>query len=144
MFQMPEGSEGMMKMVMLQNMLEPLTHDLYGSVLTEAGQFEKAEAELKAAGAGMAFSRGMYDFSIEVHWGDLRFLQKRYDEARTHYQKALNSSSQPMVIQLGGQPIKAAIYDRLTRLETITGHPEEAKRWAEKARGLNTDRAEKR
>ena len=136
MFQMPEGSEGLMKMVMLQNMLEPMTHDVYGSVLTQAGQFEKAEAELKAAAAGLAFARGMYDFSIEAHWGDLRFLQERYDEARTHYQKALNSSSQPMLIQLGSQPIKANIYDRLARLETITGHPEEAKRWSEKAREL--------
>lgn len=144
MYDMPKGSEGVMKMVMLQNMLEPMTHDVYGSVLTQAGQFEKAETELKNAAAGLAFARGMYDFSIEVHWGDLRFLQKRYDDARTHYQKALNSSSQPMVIQLGSRPIRAGIYDRLARLETIMGHPEEAKRWSEKAREVNTNGAEKR
>jgi len=137
MFQMADDGAALMKTVMLQNFLEPMTHDLYGSMLTQAGQLEKAEAELKAAAAGLAYSRGMYDFSTETHWGDLRFRQQRYDEARAHYQKALNSSSQTMLIQMGGdQQIKAGIYDRLARLETITGHPEEAKRWSEKAREL--------
>jgi tetratricopeptide (TPR) repeat protein len=140
MFHMLDGPGAeMMKPMMLQYFLEPMTHDSYGTVLTQVGQLEKAEAELKAAAAGFAHSRGMYDFSIEAHWGDLRFRQKRYDEARTHYTKALNSSSQPMLTQMGDQhqQIKAGIYDRLVRLETITGHPEEAKRWSEKARELS-------
>jgi tetratricopeptide (TPR) repeat protein len=144
MLQMPDESAGLMKMLVLQNILEPMTHDLYGSVLTQAGQLEQAEAELKAAAAGLSNFQGMYDFSIEAHWGDLRFRQQRYDEARTHYQKALNSSSQTMLIQMGGQQIKAVIYDRLARLETITGHPEEAKRWSEKARELGKKRTESR
>lgn len=145
MLQMPDENAGLMKMLMLQNFLEPMTHDLYGSVLTQAGQLEKAEAELKAAAAGLSLVRGAYDFSIESHWGDLRFRQQRYDEARTHYLKALNSSSQTMLIQMGGdQQIKAGIYDRLVHLETITGHPEEAKRWSEKARELGKKRTESR
>lgn len=148
MFQMlDEPGAGLMKPFMLQYLLEPMTHDLYGSALTQVGQLEKAEAELEAAAAGSIYSQGMYDFSIETHFGDLRFRQKRYDEARSHYMKALNASSKMALIPMAGQAdqqIKAGIYDRLARLETITGHPAEAKRWSEKARGLNPNRTEKR
>ena len=145
MFQMLEGpNAAMMKPMMLQYFLEPVTHDLYGSVLTQAGQLDKAEAELKAAAAGSTYSQGLYDFSIEGHWGDLRVRQKRYDEARAHYMKALNASSKMAVIPTADQHIKADIYDRLARLETITGHPEEAKRWSEKAQEFGKKRAESR
>ncbi len=138
MLQMLEGPGAeMMKSMMLQNMFEPITHDLYGSVLTQVGQLEKAETELKAATAGSTLSQGMYDFSIESHFGDLRFKQQRYDEARTHYMKALNASSKTAMLLMGGDAqIKLGIYDRLARLESSTGHPEEAKRWSAKAREL--------
>ena len=136
MFQMAGESAGVMKPLILQNLLQP-THDLYGSVLTLVGQFEKAEAELKAASAGSSYTRGMYDFSIEGHFGDLRLRQQRYDEARAHYMKALNASAKTSaLLPMGDQQIKAGIYDRLAQVETITGHPEEAKRWSEKAREL--------
>jgi tetratricopeptide (TPR) repeat protein len=123
-----------------------MTHDLYGSVLTQAGRLDKAEAELKAAVAGSIYAQGMYDFTIESHFGDLRFRQQRYDEARTHYVKALNASSTAAMLPMRGQQqqIQASIYDRLVRLETITSHPEEAKRWSEKARELGTKRPESR
>ncbi len=129
---------GPVKSLMIQYTLEPMTHDLYGSVLTQLGQLEKAEAELKAAQAGAIYAQGMYDFSIESHFGDLRFRQQRYDEARAHYVKALNASSRAAsMIPMGGvQQIQAGIYDRLVRLETVAGRPEEAKRWSEKARAL--------
>lgn len=139
-FQLPQGlnesSMTAMKPMLIQFSLEPVTHDLYGSVLTQVGQYEKAEAELKAASAGSIYSQGMYDFSIESHFGDLRLRQQRYDEARAHYVKAVNASSKMAQIPMGGQQIKADLYSRLARLETITGHPEEAKRWSEKARDL--------
>lgn len=145
MVQMLEGPDAaMMKPMMLQYFFEPMTHDLYGSVLTQAGKLEKAEAELKAAAAGSLYSQGMYDFSIEGHWGDLRLRQQRYDEARAHYMKALNASSKVAVIPMADQQIKTSIYDRLARLETMTGHPEEAKRWSEKARDLGKNRTERR
>jgi len=128
---------GKMRAMVIQYSCEPMTHDLYGSVLTQAGELEKAESELKAAAAGAIYAQGMYDFSIESHFGDLRFRQQRYDDARTHYTKALNASSKTSMLPMGGeQLIKAGIYDRLVRLETITGHPEEAKRWSDKAREL--------
>jgi len=130
-----ESSMAAMKPLLIQFLIEPVTHDLYGSVLTQVGQFEKAEAELKAAAAGSIYSQGMYDFSIESHFGDLRFRQQRYDEARAHYMKALNASSKTAAqIPMADQQIKANIYDHLARLETVTGHPEEGKLWSEKAR----------
>lgn len=147
MVQLLEGpSAGAIKSLMIQYSLEPMTRDLYGSVLTEVGQLEKAETELKAAAAGAVYSQGMYDFSIEWHFGDLRFRQERYDEARKHYVKALNASSTaaPMLPMGGGQQIQAHLYDRLVRLETVTGHPEEAKRWSQKARELGRKRPETR
>jgi tetratricopeptide (TPR) repeat protein len=140
-----ESTMAAAKPLLIQFSLEPMTHDLYGSVLTQVGQFEKAEAELKAAVAGSIYSQGMYDFSIESHFGDLRLRQQRYDDARSHYLKALDASSKmPQIPMAGGEQIKAGIYDRLARLETITGHPEEAKRWAEKARDPGKGRAEER
>jgi tetratricopeptide (TPR) repeat protein len=131
-----------LKPMMIQFSLEPVTHDLYGSVLTQVGQLEKAEAELKAAVAGSVYAQGMYDSSIEMHFGDIRIRQQRYDEARTHYMKALNASSKTAQLATGGQLIKAGIYDRLARLEATTGHPVEAKRWSEKARDLSKGRSE--
>jgi tetratricopeptide (TPR) repeat protein len=140
-----DSNAGMVKSVMIQYSFEPMTRDLYGSALTEIGQLEKAEGELKAAAAGLVHAQGMYDFSIESHFGDLRFKQKRYDEARTHYTKALNASSKATMLPIGGdQQITAGIYDRLVRLETITGHPAEAKRWSEKAREAARKATEKR
>lgn len=145
--QLLEGpNAGAIKSLLIQYSLEPMTHDLYGGVLTEVGQLDKAESELKAAAAGAIYSQGMYDFSIESHFGDLRFRQRRYDEARTHYVKALNASSTAATILPigGGQQIQAGIYDRLVRVETATGRPEEAKRWSQKARELGRKRPETR
>lgn len=140
-----EATLAAMKPLLIQFSIEPVTHDLYGSALTQAGQFEKAETELKAAAAGSIYSQGVYDFSIESHFGDLRLRQQRYDEARTHFMKALNAwSKMVQQVPMGDQVIKAGIYDRLARLETITGHPEEAKRWSEKARDLSKSRPENR
>lgn len=139
-----ESSAGMMKPMLIQYSFEPVTHDLYGSVLTQVGQLDKAEAELKAAAAGSIHSQGAYDFSIESHFGDLRVRQQRYDEARTHYTKALNASSKLPLPPMADQVIKAGIYDRLARLETAAGRPEDAKRWSEKARGLGKSDTGKR
>lgn len=145
--QLLEGpNKDAMKLLMIQYSLEPMTHDLYGSALTETGQTEKAEAELKAAAAGAIYAQGMYDFSIEMHFGDLRFRQQRHDEARAHYMKALNASATSgSILPTGGrQQIQAGLYDRLVRLEKTTGHLEDAERWAKKARELGGNRPESR
>ncbi len=115
----------------LRSHLQPITHDLYGSLLTQTGQLEKAEEELDKASAG---SKGRYDFSIAAHFGDLRFRQQRYDEARVHYQTAVNGFADGSpVLLLDRQTVMAGIYDRLTQLEFITGHPERARFWNDKA-----------
>jgi len=138
--QVPQGLDdstaALIKPMLIQYSLEPMTHDLYGGALTQVGQLEKAEIELKAAVAGAVYAQGMYDFSIEAHFGDLRFRQQRYDEAREHYVKALSSSLKMAQAPAIDRQIKRGIYDRLVRLETITGHPEEAKRWSEMAGSL--------
>jgi tetratricopeptide (TPR) repeat protein len=137
---------GKLRSMMIQFSCEPMTHDQYGSLLTQAGQLEKAETELKAAAAGAIYSQGMYDFSIESHFGDLFFRKQQYDDARAHYMKALNASSKTssMLPTGGEQLITAGIYERLARLETTTGHPEEAKRWSEKMRALGRKRTDSR
>ena len=131
--EMLEPNAQMMKPMILEYFLEPITHNLYGSVLTEAGQLEKAEAELNAAVEESKFFQGMYDFSIAAHFGDLRYHQQRYDEARTQYQKALSGSMQSPMNPVGDQWIRVSIYDRLARLETITGHVDEAMKWSDKS-----------
>lgn len=137
MMKMIDGNPAM-KVLMIQYTFEPVTHDLYGSVLIQAGQLDKAESELNKAVAGAAMAQGIYDFSIESHFGDLRFRQQRYDEARTHYIKSLDAAGKAGGLLAAGtdQQLKTTIYDRLVRLETAAGRPDDAKRWAEKAREL--------
>jgi CHAT domain-containing protein len=129
---MLETSGDLMKPMILQYMLEPVTHDLYGSLLTDAGQLDKAEVELNAAAGGMDLFQGMYDFSLAAHFGDLRFRQHRYDDARSSYQKALSSTQQIAMNPLGDDWIRVDIYDRLARLESMIGHIDDAMRWSDK------------
>jgi methylglyoxal synthase len=65
-------------------------------------------------------------------------------EAILHLEKALTVLKEATLPMGGDQQIKAGIYDRLVRLETIAGHPEEAKRWSEKAREAGKKPAGKR
>jgi CHAT domain-containing protein/tetratricopeptide (TPR) repeat protein len=115
----------------LQGMLEPITRDSYGSLLMEIGQLEQAEAELNKAADCLKDSPVKYD-AIEAHLGDLRFRQKRYDAARAHYRNGLDASSPTPMNPMGSSWTEAWFYDRLARTETVTGHPEEARRWNDK------------
>lgn len=123
---------GWMKPWILEGMLEPITRDRYGSLLMDTGQLEKAEAELTRAADCMKSSAVKYD-AIEAHLGDLRFRQKRYDEARAHYQNGLDASAQTSMNPTGDPLNELWFYDRLAHVETSAGHPEEAKRWNDKA-----------
>jgi CHAT domain-containing protein/Flp pilus assembly protein TadD len=117
--------------------------DLYGSLLTESGQLEEAEEELNKAVTAAKSLGGRYGYSIDSHFGDLRFRQHRYDEARAHYRKALDGFSGAPLIVLGDlQMIEARIYNCLARLEIIAGRRDEAKRWSDKA--LEVDRSTQR
>ena len=96
---------------------------------------------MKAAAADSIYSQGMYDFSIDSHFGDLYFRQERYDDARAHYITAQNATSQAALPAAADRQIKAGIDDRLGRLEEITHHPEEAKRWSQMAAVLGRNQA---
>ena len=130
---MLESQGDLLKPMMIGYFAEPITHDMYGSLLTDVGQFGKAEAELNAAAAGAQFFGGMYDFSLAAHFGDLRYRQKRYDEARAQYQKALNGSLQTPLNPLGDHWVRVVIYDRLANIEMIEGRIDEALRWNDKS-----------
>ncbi|HET8775625.1 MAG TPA: CHAT domain-containing protein [Thermoanaerobaculia bacterium] len=111
----------------LQEHTQPITRDLYGSLLTQTGQLERAEEELNRASAG---SKGQYDFTIAAHFGDLRFRQRRYDEARQHYQRAVREfAAGSPVLLLDRQTVLAGVYDRLFQVEIIAGHRERAGHW---------------
>ena len=97
----------------------------------DLGQLERAEAELNKAADCVKDALVKYD-AIEAHFGDLRFRQKRYDEARTHYQNGLDLTSQTSMNPLANRLNELWFYDRLAAVETMTGHAEEAKRWNEK------------
>jgi CHAT domain-containing protein len=115
----------------LQEHAEPITRDLYGNLLTQRGQLQRAEKELSKASAG---SKGQYDFTIAAHFGDLRFRQRRYDEAREHYQQAMRAfTAGAPVLLLDRQTVMAGVYDRLAQVEIVTGHPERVRHWNDKA-----------
>lgn len=115
----------------LQEHAQPITHDQYGSLLTQTGQLKQAEEELSKASTA---SKGKYDFFIAAHFGDLRFRQQRYDEARAHYQKAISGfAAGAPVLLLDRQTVMAGIYDRLAQVEIITGHAERARHWYDEA-----------
>lgn len=115
----------------LREHARPITRDLYGSLLTQIGQLDRAEEELNRASAG---SKGQYDFTIAAHFGDLRFRQRRHDEARAHYQRAVRAFAEGSpVLLLDRQTVLAGVYDRLFQVEIIAGHPERARHWYAKS-----------
>ncbi len=122
-----EAESKLLAASVLHEHIEPITRDLYGSLLTQTGQLERAEKELNEARRA---SQGKYDFSIAAHFGDLRFRQERHDEARAHYREAVNGfAAGSPVLLLDRQTVLAGIYDRLAQLELVTGHPERARHW---------------
>jgi CHAT domain-containing protein len=120
-----------MKPRVLEGMLEPVTRDSYGSLLMDLGQLEQAEAQFNKAADLLQDSPVKYE-PREARFGDLRFRQKRYDEARAHYLKGLESSSQASMNPTGDPWTEAWFYERLARVEAIAGRPEEAQRWTDK------------
>lgn len=126
-----ESYGGWMKPMILEDLLEPITRDSYGSLLMDLGQLERAETELNKAADCVKDALFKYN-AIEAHLGDLRFLQKRYDEARTHYQNGLDLTTQTSMDPVADSMNELWFYERLAAVETSTSHPEEAKRWNEK------------
>jgi len=124
--------EDWMKPMVLEGMLEPITRDSYGGLLMDAGQLERAEEELNRAADCLKDSPVPYH-GLEVHLGDLRFRQKRYDEAAAHYRSGLEASSQTPQDPMEDSRTRLEYYNRLALAEASAGHSEEAKQWREKA-----------
>ncbi|HEX8253462.1 MAG TPA: CHAT domain-containing protein, partial [Thermoanaerobaculia bacterium] len=121
------------KRIFLNNLCEPSTRDEYASALIETGQYERAEEELRAAHAGAQIFAGMYEFTFAARYGDLRFRQGRYEEARGHYHKALSGSLRLPLSILPEHSIQIGIHQQLTKLELATGHIDEALHWNDEA-----------
>jgi CHAT domain-containing protein/tetratricopeptide (TPR) repeat protein len=128
-----EAAAEFMKPILLQYLAEPLTHDIYASIWIEVGEYDRAEEELNAAAAGAQLFGAMYQYSIAAHYGDLRYRQRRFDEARVQYEKALEGSLRMPFSAVGEEWIKVGIYSRLAELELADGRVDAALAWNGKA-----------
>ncbi|HEX2835299.1 MAG TPA: CHAT domain-containing protein [Thermoanaerobaculia bacterium] len=126
-----QSSAEMLKPMLLQ-MMEAMIRDSYGHVLTEAGRLDDAAAQLtqaKRAGAML----GIFDQSIEAHFGDLRRRQWRFDEARKHYEKSLKRILPVPVIPDRDEWLLVHSLGKLAEIEQLSGHLEESLKWNDQA-----------
>ncbi len=125
----PTGAGDYMQAILMEATVKPLTHDGYAGILIEAGQYDRAEKELNAAlTAPPLFSAG-YESSVAAHFGELRYRQRRFAEARAHYEKALAGSLRMPSNPLNEQWIKIGIHSRLAELAIAENHLDEALVW---------------
>ncbi|MEO8379065.1 MAG: tetratricopeptide repeat protein, partial [Acidobacteriota bacterium] len=122
----PTGADEYVQAILLETIVMPLTHDGFAGILIEVGQYERAEKELRAALAGPALFAGAYESSVAAHFGELRYRQRRFNEAREYYEKALLGSLRLPMNPLSDQWVKVAIYSRLADLEMAENHLEAA------------------
>jgi CHAT domain-containing protein len=129
----PTGMEDFLKAILLSAVLKPLTHNGYAGILIETGQYERAERELDAARAAPQLFSGGFASLIAVNLGELRYRQRRFAEARVHYEEALGGTLQMPVSPLGDQWIQTGIYGRMAELELAENHVAEALAWNDRA-----------
>lgn len=127
-FEMFESQPGLIKSLLLQ-VGEMISRDLLGSCLVELGQYDRAERELTRASDLSSMFLGVYDGAIAEHWGDLRRKQQRYDEARAHYQKALEGAGRMPMPAFLNEPVELRILGHLTEIEALGGRFTEALAW---------------
>ena len=125
----PTGAEAYLKGVMLAGVLKPLTQDAYAGILIETGQHDRAERELEAAIAAAGPFAGHYQYSIAAHFGELRYRQRRFSEARMQYKTALQGSLRMPFNPPGEQWIKVGIYGRLAELDAAQNRIDDALAW---------------
>lgn len=104
--------------------------DAYAGVLIEAGDLEKAEAQLTLA-SNTSMLGGVFGASVDVHFGDLRQRQWRLDEARESYVKALRGSEIARAFGVPGNDL--SILGKLAKLELLAGRVDEALTWNDRA-----------
>jgi CHAT domain-containing protein/Tfp pilus assembly protein PilF len=110
-----------------------MSHDGYGHVLVESGQFDKAEEQLQQAVSASAIFGGLFDSSIQVHLGDLRRGQWRLDEARACYLKALEAVKIFPAIGLRESWIEVDLLGHLADLDGLSGKLDDALAWNDRA-----------
>jgi len=129
----PPGAGLFLQAFLLPGMARPVTHDAYAGILIEVGQYERAEKELRAAVTAAGPIAAQYQYSIAAHLGELRYRQRRFAEARGHYEKALQGSLRMPFNPLGEQWIKVGIYGRLAELNAAENRFDEALAWNDRA-----------
>jgi len=119
---------------------ELLVRDAYSVVLMDAGELEKAEAQLTLASQAMSTYGGIMNFAIDEHLGDLRRRQWRLDEARESYLKALRGNDLLRIVA-GNAGEDPSVLGKLAELELLAGRVDEALAWNDRA--LESVREEK-
>ncbi|HEV8433876.1 MAG TPA: CHAT domain-containing protein [Thermoanaerobaculia bacterium] len=110
-----------------------MSHDGYGRVLVESGQFDKAEEQLQQAVSASAIFGGLFDSSIQVHIGDMRRGQWRFDEARASYLKALEGVKLFPAVGFRESWIEVDLLGRLADLDGLSGKLDDALAWNDQA-----------
>ncbi|HYC58644.1 MAG TPA: CHAT domain-containing protein [Thermoanaerobaculia bacterium] len=129
----PTGAGEYLQAIALEAIVKPLTQNSHAGILIEVGQYDRAEKALSAVLAGPALFSGGYQASVAAHFGELRYRQRRFAEARVHYEKALHGSPRMPLNPLNEQWIKAGIHSRLAELEIAQNHIGEALAWNDKS-----------
>jgi CHAT domain-containing protein/Tfp pilus assembly protein PilF len=117
----------------LMTFAETILRDSFGHVLTEAGQLVRAETELQRAAAASRMFGGLFDTSIESHFGNLYRRQWKFEEARAHYRKALESIKPLPMIPMRDEWLHVRMLGKLAEIELLSGHVDEALAWNDKA-----------
>ncbi len=129
----PTGADLFLRAFVLPGVARPLTHDGYAGILIEVGQYERAEKELHAALATAGPVAEHYQYSVAAHFGELRYRQRRFAEARVHYEQAVQGSLRIPLNPLGEQWIKVGIYGRMAELDAAENRIDEALAWNDRA-----------
>ena len=118
---------------MMLSMAETIGRDSYAHLLINAGKLERAETELTRAAAIAPLFGGMFDSSIEGHFGDLRRRQWHFDEARAHYRRALEGVVPITAISGRDEWLRVSILGNLADIELLSGCTDEALAWNDQA-----------
>jgi tetratricopeptide (TPR) repeat protein len=129
----PSGVGVFVQAIVLHYVAKPLTHNGSAGILIETGQYDRAERELTAASAGPNPYAEGFAPAMAANWGELRFRQRRFDEARAYYQTALTGAAQLPASALGDQWITVNLYGRLAELEVAEHHLDAAVAWNDRA-----------
>ena len=126
----------LLKPLLLTFAVEPLSRIAYSGALLEAGRFDDAERELNKAAARADLFGFLFEPVIAMQFGDLRQRQRRYDEARESYRKALAAVQRTKSTPFPPVLPEGLLLGKLAALEVEAGRLDDALAWNEKALSL--------